>query len=116
MKHQGQFTASGTGTFPGHRFVFSEQGNPSTTLHLFVVGKYPENIYYYDPYYVENNTQQTEINLQVLTPNEREKYDNWRRTLFFNEQYKQFTGRSYLSNYLRQPPVHHMWYVSLLLY
>jgi len=109
MRHHGAFSASGTATFPGHRFVFTPHDDPDTILHTMVVGEYPENIYVYNPYYVEDDPEQTEANLAALTPEEREKYEYWRRTLEYNEQYKAFTGRSYLANYLRKPPTHFMW-------
>ena len=73
------------------------------------IGEYPENIYYYDPYTVEGDPVKTEENLKELTHIEREKYDTWRKTLLFNEFYRNATGRTYLSNYLRSPPMHHMW-------
>jgi prolyl 4-hydroxylase len=109
MRIHSPFSASGTATFPGHRFFFAPEDDPDTVLHLFIVDKYPDNIQVYDPYLVEGDTEQTEANLSVLTPEERSKYDQWRATLSFHEQYKTFTGRSYLANYLRKPPSHHMW-------
>lgn len=109
MRNHNPFTASGTATFPAHRFLFTANKDPNTVLKTFVVGKYPENIYVYDPYLVEGDAVATEENLKVLTKAEREKYDNWRRTLAFNEYYKNATGRSYLANYLRPPPKHFMW-------
>jgi hypothetical protein len=64
----------------------------------------------YDPYLVEGDPEATEANLKAnLKPKERESYDKWRKTLLFSEYYRNFTGRSYLANYLRQPPVHFMW-------
>jgi hypothetical protein len=103
------FAASGTSTFPGHRFQFTAIDDPDTVLQQFFVKEYPENIYVYDPYYVPFDARQTEINLQVLNKEERAKYNKWRQTLLFNEQYKNVTGRSYLANYLRAPPMHYMW-------
>jgi len=101
-------TAPGS-TFPTHRFVLTERGKSETVLKRFKVRKYPANVYYYDPYFVEGDPNRTEKNLAVLNEEERGKYDGWRKTILFNEQYKARTGRSYLANYLRDPPVHFMW-------
>lgn len=72
---------------------------------------YPENVYVYDPYRVEGDPEATEANLKgnLTTAKDRSAYDDWRRTLLFNEQYLNFTGRSYLANFLRAPPQHFMW-------
>jgi hypothetical protein len=109
MRNQQPFTASGTATFPNHRFLFAPPDEPDTSLQFFLVGEYPENIYVYDPYHVPNDPEKTETNLQALSKEDRAKYDHWRQTLLFNEQYKNVTGRSYLANYLRKPPMHYMW-------
>lgn len=110
MRNHNPFSASGTATFPTHRFLFTPIDDPDKVLKLFVVGQYPENVYAYDPYYVEGDPEATEFNLQSnLTAEERESYDMWVRTLKFNELYRNTTGRSYLANYLRPPPQHYMW-------
>lgn len=109
MRHHNPFSPSGTATFPGHRFLFCGLKNPNDVRKLMIVGDYPDNIYYYDPYHVEGDPEQTEKNLAVLNNEEREKYNQWRKTLSFHEQYLNVTGRSYLANYLRAPPMHHMW-------
>jgi hypothetical protein len=109
MKHHKPFTASGTGTFPSHRFLFVDESK-NEVVATFVVGNYPENVYWYDPYYVEGDPVATEKNLKkALNKNERAQYDVWRKTLKFNEYYLAKTGRSYLANYLRPPPMHFMW-------
>lgn len=66
-------------------------------------------MYHYDPYYVEGDEVQTAKNLSQLSESELEEYNRWRKTISFNQQYLNFTGRSYLANYLRKPPIHHMW-------
>jgi prolyl 4-hydroxylase len=110
MKHHKPFTTSGTGTFPGHRFVFSEDSDPDKILARFVVEEYPENIYVYDPYLVEGDPVATENKLKKeLTKEERVKYNLWHRNLIFNEQYRNATGRSYLANFPRGRPRHFMW-------
>jgi hypothetical protein len=109
MRHHGPFIASGTATFPGHHFAFTENDQPDKVLKSFLVGSYPSSLYWYDPYFVENDPEATERNLNELNADERAKYDNWRRTLLFHEQYLNITGRAYLANYLRERPMHHMW-------
>lgn len=109
MRHLNPFGVAGTATFPGHYFVFTEQDKPDDVIIRFTIKPYPNNIYWYDPYYVEDDPEQTERNLKVLTASERKRYDQWRKTLSYNEQYKTRTGRSYLANYLRKPPIHYIW-------
>jgi hypothetical protein len=109
MRHYTPFSSGGTATFPGHRFFLTPEDDPDHRLIEFLSGEYPENIHVYDPYLVEGDEKQTEANLQSLTSKEREFYEKWRKTLAFNEQYRNFTGRSYLSNYLRKPPQYFMW-------
>jgi len=114
MRHYAPFSSGGTGTFPSHRFFFARENDPKTKVHLFTVEEYPNNLYVYDPYKVEGDPEQTEKNLQAnLNSKERAQYDKWKKTLLYNEQYKAFTGRSYLANYgdegPRSPPGHFMW-------
>jgi len=114
MRHYSPFSTSGTGTFPTHRFFFATMEEPTVKVSLMIVQEYPTNLYIYDPYLVEGDPEQTEKNLQKhLNAKEREQYDKWTKTLSYNEQYKAFTGRSYLANYgdngPRAPPSHFMW-------
>lgn len=114
MRHYTPFSTGGTGTFPTHRFFLAAPEAPTVHLHLWIVQQYPENLYVYDPYIVGNDPEKTERNLQKhLDKKERSQYDKWKKTLSYNEQYKEFTGRSYLANYgddgPRAPPSHHMW-------
>jgi hypothetical protein len=108
MRHHSPFTASGTGTFPTHRFLFVDE-TTKQVVKTFIVGNYPNNLYPYDPYHVEGDAEATEKNLKALTASERAQYDVWRKTLKFNEYYLEKTGRSYLANYLRPRPMHFMW-------
>jgi hypothetical protein len=88
----------------------TDPNDDSKVLKRFTIGEYPENLYCYDPYKVEGDPAATEKNLKkALHKKEREFYDKWRDTLAFNEVYRNFTGRSYLANYLRDPPRHHIW-------
>ncbi len=108
------FHSDGTGSYPTHRFYFATQEEPDVKLNLMIIKKYPENLYVYDPYLVPDDPEQTERNLaNHLDADEREQYDLWKKTLLFHEQYKAFTGRSYLANYgengPRASPMHYMW-------
>lgn len=109
MRHYKPFSAGGSGTFPGHRFFWTPEDDPDERLDTVIVGEYPNNVYVYDPYTVEGDAYATALNLKQLSKDERKQYDDWHRTLSFNEQYLNFTGRSYLANYLRPPPTHFMW-------
>ena len=109
MRNHHPFSASGTATFPGHRFFFAPVDHPEQEAARFVVGTYPQNLYVYDPYTVPDDPAATEQNLKVLNQQERAKYENWIKTLRFNEFYVNKTGRSYLANYLRDPPKHWIW-------
>ena len=129
MAHFIPFASDGTGTFPGHRFFladpeeddeynddddYNDDDEAGSRLNLWVIKDYPENVYVYDPYRVEGDPDRTEENLREhLDGEERARYDKWRKTILFHEQYKAFTGRSYLANYgeygPRAPPMHYMW-------
>jgi len=114
MTHYPPFSTDGTGTFPSHRFFLTESGEPDKRLNLWIVKKFPNNVHIYDPYKVEGDPEQTERNLQEhLNENERRQYDQWRKTISYAEQYKAFTGRTYLANYgasgPRAAPMHRMW-------
>lgn len=101
------FEASGTASFPSHNFLMT---NPDTNelLQRYEIQDYPQNLYIYDPYRVEGDPKQTEKNIAKLNKEDRIKYQKWRDTVMFNEVYFNFTGRSYLANYLRDPPRHFM--------
>jgi len=114
IAHFTPFESNGLGTYPGHRFYLVDPEEPDVRLTLWIVEDYPENIYVYDPYYVEDDEEQTEKNLRRhLDRKERSQYDRWEKTILYNEAYLEKTGRSYLANYgdqgPRAPPMHHMW-------
>jgi len=109
MRFYTPFSSGGSASFPGHRFYFTPENEPEVRLQEWVIEEYPENILVYDPYHVGGDDVQTEANLAVLTIEERALYDMWRRTLSFHEQYRNFTGRSWLANYGRDPPKNFMW-------
>jgi hypothetical protein len=109
MRHHGPWSSGGTATFPGHRFFFTPEEDPNTRLIEFVIKEYPESIYVYDPITVPGNDKETKKNLKQLSRADKAKYENWVKTLSFSDQYLNFTGRTYLTNYLREPPAHYMW-------
>lgn len=102
------FEASGTASFPTHSFIMTDPSS-NKLLQRYSIGEYPDNIYYYDPYEVKDNPKATEKNLAKLSKADRAQYQKWRDTINFHEVYRNFTGRSYLANYLRDPPRHFMW-------
>lgn len=108
----GPFGATGSASHPGHRFVFAipQQPDPKI-LHRVIITAHPNNTYAYDPYYVPGNLKATEANLQreLTNEEERKQYQKWRDTLDFSDLYLNFTGRSYIANYLRNRPRHWMW-------
>ena len=94
MRIYDPFSNGGTGTFPGHRFFFTPEDDPTKRVKEFIVKDYPNNYYVYDPYKVEGDPEQTEKNLQGnLTTDERDQYDKWAKTLKFNEAYMNLTGK-----------------------
>lgn len=110
MRFYTPFSSGGTASFPGHKFFFTPENEPGIRLKEWVVEDYPAgNIMVYDPYLVKGDAEQTEANLGVLSSEERELYDMWQNTLSFHEQYRNFTGRSWLANYGRDPPKNFMW-------
>lgn len=105
MRYLEPFSASGTATFPTHKFVMASMDDEDRVLEEFVVGEYPDNIYVYDPFQVKENPEPPSSFSDV----HKEMYTSWRKTMLFNDQYLAKTGRSYLANYLRNPPTHFMW-------
>mmetsp|Transcript_12899 Transcript_12899/g.24498 ORF Transcript_12899/g.24498 Transcript_12899/m.24498 type:complete len:498 (-) Transcript_12899:63-1556(-) len=105
MRYLEPFTATGTATFPTHTFVMSSVEDQKEILERFVVGEYPDNIYAYDPFHVKENP----VPPSSFTDKHKKMYTSWRKTMLFNDQYLVKTGRSYLANYLRNPPTHFMW-------
>lgn len=102
------FESSGTASFPTHSFIMTDP-DTDKVLQRYEIQPYPENLYCYDPYQVEGDQKATEKNLSELSKKDRALYQKWKDTLLFNEVYRNFTGRSYLANYLRDPPRHFMW-------
>lgn len=105
MRYLEPWSATGTASFPTHNFVMTPRDDEDNILVRLTVKEYPDNIYYYDPYQIANNPQAPDF----LSAQHQEMYTYWRQTVLFNEQYRAKTGRSYLANFLRQPPIHFMW-------
>lgn len=104
------FSATGSASFPGHLFFLTPHDNPEKIIYRWEVSDYPDNVFIYDPFMVDGDAVATEKNLKKeLTEEERDFYDGWNRTRTFHEIYRNFTGRSYLANYLRAKPRHFMY-------
>lgn len=103
------FGTGGTASFPGHIFFMSSEEDPETPLIKFYVKGFPNSRFTYDPYHVEGDLKQTEDNLKTMTNENRKFYDALRKSHLFSEEYLKFTGRSYLANYPRPPPMHYIW-------
>ena len=109
LRYFAPWSTGGTATFPSHRFFFAPEDDPDNRLVEFVVGEYPDNLFIYDPYTVPGNDKETQKNLKKLSRKDKAQYEMWKKTLNFSDQYFNVTGRTYLSNYLRPAPSHHMW-------
>lgn len=113
------FAVSGTASFPGHQFFLAPvdyvEGSQKDILRRFYIdadggGKEKMvNLYFYDPFYVEGSEEATDMNLMSLSFADLERYNIIKRTQKFDEHYRKFTGRSYLSMYPRDKPKHFMW-------
>ena len=99
------FESVGTATFPSHKFYFSSDG---VVVKRFVVVP-GRSIYYYDPFEVLGDEQATRKNLEQLNYEDYEKYEKHKRTMLFNEKYREITGRDYLPMYPRNKPIHYLW-------
>lgn len=106
------FTACGTATFPTHRFYFSPHNQPDERLITFEVEN-GRSVYFYDPYDAPGDSEQTKKNLEALTFEEFQKYEQHARNRQFMEVYKKETGRDYLAMYARDKPSHFMWRADL---
>lgn len=100
------FESVGTATFPTHKFYFTDSDGVILKRFVVVPGR---SIYYYDPFEVVGDEQATRRNLELLTLDEYEKYETHKRTMLFNEKYREITGRDYLPVYPRNKPIHYLW-------
>jgi len=106
------FQATGTATFPTHKFYFTPMDSNEVVARFTVTP--PQSVYYYDPLDVPNDPEQTRRNLDALSEDELEKYMILKKTKDFAEKYFEFTGRQYLANYPRKQPSHFMWSADYL--
>lgn len=99
--------ASGTASFPRHRFILVDAADESHEVASFVM-QAQQNVYAYDA--IRDEDPAVELaNLQALTDNQRSLYERLRATLTFGEAYQNVTGRGYLANYRRPAPRVFMW-------
>jgi hypothetical protein len=110
MRYLAPFHATGTASFPKHQFVMTPRDDESTVLVRLQVQAYPHNNHYYDPYRIRENPTPPSF----LNEREQQLYTRWRKTILFDDQYLQRTGRSYLAHYRRDPPLHFMWPAEFL--
>jgi len=112
------FDASGTASFPGHRFFVADDsyaagGSEKGILKRFYVDddddKDFKTNYYYDPITVEGNPKLTQENMMKLSFIHLEKYNIMVRNQKFNLEYEKATGREYLSMFPRDKPKYFIW-------
>ena len=115
------FASGGTATFPGHEFVFVNPRKPQEPVCTFSI-RAGTSVYYYDPFSVPEDDQEFDparcvppqgtkaLELDILTPEYREKYRANKFNLAFGALYKNITGgQEWLSMYPRSKPRHPMW-------
>lgn len=106
--------ATGTATFPSHKFFYGKTPDPNEALCSFVV-KEGTSVYFCDPYSDDQGEPGRAIsrekrNLDELSPYDRDFYHKHRYNLEFAEEYKAFTGGvEWLGMYGRNPPRHKIW-------
>jgi prolyl 4-hydroxylase len=106
------FHSVGTASFPGHKFFFATNDfvpgdKKHIRKHFNVVSD--TNNYYYDPVEVVNDEELTNRNLGKLSLSELSLYNKMKRNRLFAKEYRNATGRDYLSMYPRSQPMHYMW-------
>jgi len=97
------FQAIGTATFPGHLFYFTPKKSRTENVRYRFQVKSQTSLYVYDPYL---ESPDDTIN---LSSSQLEMYKKQRDTIAFSNQYKEYTGREWLSNFKRPRPLHFMW-------
>lgn len=98
------FGSAGTATYPDHTFVATPKDRP--TKHLATWKMAPTNsLYYYDPFRGKPDRAQ-----KALSSQEYHLYHIQYQNQAFAVQYREFTGRDWLSLYgYKPPPKFHMW-------
>lgn len=97
------FQAIGTATFPGHLFYFTPKKSRTENVRYRFQVKSQTSLYVYDPYL---ESPDDTIN---LSSSQLEMYKKQKDTIAFSNQYKEYTGREWLSNFKRPRPLHFMW-------
>lgn len=108
MSIMGPFNSAGTASFPGHAFYVTPAGNEDRILARYVM-KPPTSVYYYDPIGAEEDEDARQAQLDALTSEEFQSYQDHVSSRVFGEKYFDFTGREYLSLYPRNAPSHKIW-------
>lgn len=105
--------ATGTATFPSHKFFYGKSPDPNQALCSFVV-KEGTSSYFCDPYSEDQGEPgraftREKRKLNELSGRDLEFYHKHKYNLEFGHQYKNFTGIEWLSMYGRAPPRHKLW-------
>ena len=108
MSVMAPWNSAGTASFPGHAFYLTPEGDESVILARYVV-KPPQAVYYYDPISVEGDEEATQANLDALTFDQFQAYQEHVTSRVFGKQYFDFTNREYLALYPRNSPSHKIW-------
>ena len=112
----GPFESTGTSTFPGHIFHFIKPKTNEVVCSFTM--KTGVSVYYCNPFEFPDDEDPSTgtlflselLQLESLTPQERELYDATVFNREFAGLYKNFTGGSeWLGNFPTKPPQHHMW-------
>jgi prolyl 4-hydroxylase len=97
------FQAVGTATFPVHEFFISKKKDKHDVVHRIHIHP-DQNLYVYDAFELGH------ANVQDLSSEELDLYHIQKHNLYFAAQYREFTGRDWLSLYPhRQRPMYKMW-------
>ncbi|KAL3774400.1 hypothetical protein HJC23_000585 [Cyclotella cryptica] len=107
------FEATGTATFPSHRFFYGKTDDPDEALCSFLV-KEGTSVYFCDPYSDDQgepgrafSTEKRDV--KELSERDLEFYQRHRENLEFGKAYRDFTGSEWLGMYPRDPPRHKIW-------
>jgi prolyl 4-hydroxylase len=98
------FGATGTATYPSHKFLVTDPTSPSTVLHRWTLST-DTSLYYYDPLDFDVNKA-----YETLSSSQFPFYQLQWQNKVFAEQYKAFTGTEWLALYKqKEAPRFHMW-------
>jgi prolyl 4-hydroxylase len=106
--------ATGTATFPTHKFFYGKTPDPNQALCSFEV-KEGTSVYFCDPYGDDHGepgraSVQERRNLNDLSSRDRDFWRKHKYNIEFGEDYKAFTnGVEWLGMYGRDPPRHKIW-------